>query len=242
MGSGLRRFGQQVVKEHGPDRPQVYHFLMSHLHWDHIMGFPFFAPAYIPGNTILIYGGHPTNIMEEAFQRQQSSPCFPVYWDQLGADISFIHLDVDHWYEINGFRVQIMRQAHHGSSFGYRFEKDEKSMVYSTDAEHKQHSDKETEAVINFFKDSDLVIFDAMYSLADMITIKEDWGHSSNIVGVDLCLRANVKHYCMFHHEPAFNDDMLYAILQETKRYEKLVNEGHPLKISTAYDDLVIDI
>ena len=62
-----------------------------------------------------------------------------------------------------------------------------------------------------------------MYSLADMTTIKEDWGHSSNIVGVDLCLRAKVKHYCMFHHEPAYDDETLSTILQETKRYAEIV-------------------
>ncbi|MBW2003994.1 MAG: MBL fold metallo-hydrolase [Deltaproteobacteria bacterium] len=242
MGTGLRRFAKQVVKEHGSEHPQVYHFFMSHLHWDHIMGFPFFTPAYIPGNTIRIYGGHHANEMEDAFRLQQSPPYFPVYWDQLGADITFTHLEVDRWYEINSFRVKIMRQAHQGGSFGYRFEKDGKSMIFATDAEHKQQSEKETEAVIDFFRDADFVIFDATYSLVDMITIKEDWGHSSNIVGVDLCLRAKVKHYCMFHHEPALNDEMIYTILQETKRYETLVNKGHSLKISTAYDDLVIDI
>jgi len=242
MGSGLRRFGRQVMVEHGPHHPQVYHFFMSHVHLDHIMGFPFFPPAYIPGNTILIYGGHNTDVLEDAFRRQQSSPCFPVYWDQLGADIFFTNLEVDHWYEINGFRIKLMRQAHHGASFSYRFERDGKSLVYSTDAEHKQQSEKETAAVVDFFRDADFVIFDAMYSLADMITIKEDWGHSSNIVGVDLCLRAKVKHYCMFHHEPAYNDETLSTILQETKRYEEIVHENHSLKISIAYDNLVIDI
>ena len=110
------------------------------------------------------------------------------------------------------------------------------------ETELSEENEKETAAIVAFFRDADLVIFDAMYSLADMITIKEDWGHSSNIVGVDLCLRAKVKHYCMFHHEPAFTDEMIYTIFQETKRYEKLVNKGLSLKISTAYDDLVIDI
>ena len=81
-----------------------------------------------------------------------------------------------------------------------------------------------------------------MYSLADMITIKEDWGHSSNIVGVDLCLRAKVKHYCMFHHEPAYNDETLFRILQETRRYAEIVREDSPLTISTAYDNMVIDV
>ena len=75
-----------------------------------------------------------------------------------------------------------------------------------------------------------------------MITIKEDWGHSSNIVGVDLCLRARVKHYCMFHHEPAYTDETLFSILQETRRYAELVSEDRPLKISTAYDNMTMDV
>lgn len=242
MGSGLRRFGQYVMNKHGPDQPQVFHFFMSHVHWDHIMGFPFFPPVYIPGNTIRIYGGHNIAVLEEAFHRQQSNPCFPVYWGQLGAHIVFSRLEVDRWHEINGFKIKLLRQAHHGGSFGYRFEKDGKALVYSTDAEHKQERENETLAVIDFFRNADLVIFDAMYSLADMITVKEDWGHSSNVVGVDLCLRAKVKHYCMFHHEPAYDDEMLDTILQETKRYEEIVREGNRLHVSTAYDDLVIDL
>jgi phosphoribosyl 1,2-cyclic phosphodiesterase len=242
MGSGLRHLGRRVMKEHGPAHPQGYHFFMSHLHWDHIQGFPFFPPAYIPGNKIHIYGGHSTRWMEDAFQRQQSAPCFPVYWDQMGADTDFIHLETNRWHEINGFRVRLMPQFHHGRSFGYRFEKDGKALVYSTDAEHKQLSEKETEAVTDFFRDADFVIFDAMYSMADMVTIKEDWGHSSNIIGVDLCLQAGVKHYCMFHHEPAHDDGTLSTILKETERYEEIVREGSSLRISSAYDGLVVDI
>jgi hypothetical protein len=75
-----------------------------------------------------------------------------------------------------------------------------------------------------------------------MITVKEDWGHSSNVVGVDLCLRAHVKHYCMFHHEPAYDDATLHAVLQETVRYEEIMREGVPLQVSTAYDGLVIHV
>jgi ribonuclease BN (tRNA processing enzyme) len=135
-----------------------------------------------------------------------------------------------------------MRQPHHGDSFSYRFEKDGRSLVYATDAEHKQEKEQETGAVIAFFKSADMVIFDAMYSLADMVTVREDWGHSSNIVGVDLCLRAKVRHYCMFHHEPTSDDDTLGKILQETRRYGEIVGKGYPLKISAAYDDMIIDV
>ncbi len=81
MGSGLRSLGQQIMREHGPGTPQVYNFFMSHVHWDHLMGFPFFPPAYIPGNTIRIHGCHPLAVLQEAFHRQQSDPCFPVAWE-----------------------------------------------------------------------------------------------------------------------------------------------------------------
>ena len=145
-------------------------------------------------------------------------------------------------YDINGFQVKAKRQPHHGDSYGYRFAKDGNVVVYSTDGEHKMESEVETEAMVEFYRNADLVIFDAMYSLAETITVKEDWGHSSNIVGVDLCLRAHVKHYCMFHHEPAYDDTMLYTVLQETRRYEEIVREGEALQISTAYDGLVIHV
>src|SRR5262245_6096239 len=153
MGSGLRCLGQQVMREHGPGTPQVYNFFMSHVHWDHIMGFPFFTPAYIPGNTIRIYGGHPISVMQEAFLRQQSDPCFPVHWDQLGADITLFHLEPGQWYEVNGFRVQAKLQPHHGDSYGYRFEKDGKVVVYSTDGEHQLELDEKTDAMVAFYRD-----------------------------------------------------------------------------------------
>jgi phosphoribosyl 1,2-cyclic phosphodiesterase len=240
MGSGLRCLGQQILKEHGPRRPHVYNFFMSHLHWDHIMGFPFFPPAYIPGNTLRIHGCHTG--MEEALRRQHSDPYFPVQWDQLGADIAVIQLEAGQTYEINGFRVRAKRQPHHGDSYGYRFEKDGKAVVYSTDAEHKLESETETQAMVDFYRNADLVIFDAMYSMADMVTVKEDWGHSSNTVAVDLCLRANARQLCMFHHEPVYDDEMIHTILQETMRYEEIVREDRPLKVSAAYDGMVIEV
>ncbi|MDH3599678.1 MAG: MBL fold metallo-hydrolase [Candidatus Tectomicrobia bacterium] len=240
MGSGLRCFGEQIIMDHGSDKPQVYNFFMSHVHWDHIMGFPFFPAAYIPGNTIRIHGCH--SILEDALRQQHADPCFPVQWEELGATIDFIRLESGRTYDINGFRVTPQLQPHHGDSYGYRFEKDDRAVVYSTDGEHKLTSEVETAAMVAFYQDADLVIFDAMYSLADMITIKKDWGHSSNVIGVDLCLRANVKHYCMFHHEPKYDDDTIYTVLQETIRYEEIVREGPALKISTAYDGMVIHV
>jgi ribonuclease BN (tRNA processing enzyme) len=115
-------------------------------------------------------------------------------------------------------------------------------VIYSTDAEHKLESETETQLMVDFYRNADLVIFDAMYSMADMVTIKEDWGHSSNTIGVDLCLRANAKHLCMFHHEPVYDDEMIHTVLQETIHYEEIMREGNPLRVSTAYDGLVIHV
>jgi ribonuclease BN (tRNA processing enzyme) len=165
-----------------------------------------------------------------------------VQWDQLRATIQFVHVEPGLWHEIDGFRVKAKLQPHHGDSYGYRFETGGKAVVYSTDGEHKLQSETETEAMIDFYGGADLVIFDAMYSLSDMITIREDWGHSSNVIGVDLCVRARVKHYCMFHHEPAYSDETIHTVLRETKRYEEIVREKEPLQVSTAYDGLVLQV
>lgn len=239
FGTGVRSLGQEIMKEGLiTANPVELHVFLSHLHWDHIMGLPFFTPAYVPGFKINIYGCHPK--MEEVFQRQQSAPCFPVHWDQMGADISLTRLKTDTPYDINGFRVTAKMQPHPDASFGYRFEKNGKIVVYSTDSEHKLESVEKTAAAIDFYKDADLVIFDAMYSMAEMVSVKEDWGHSSNIIGVDLCRHAGVKHFCMFHHEPIHDDETIHSILNETIRYEEIGREGDPMKVSSAYDGMEI--
>jgi hypothetical protein len=139
-------------------------------------------------------------------------------------------------------RLQAKLQPHHGDSYGYRFEMNDKVVVYSTDGEHELASEDETDAMVEFYQNADLVIFDAMYSMANMVSVKDDWGHSSNIVGVDLWLRANVKHYCMFHHQPTYDDSTIDNVLLETRRYEEIVQEGASLQVSSAYDGLVLEV
>ncbi|MFI4981797.1 MAG: MBL fold metallo-hydrolase [Nevskiales bacterium] len=240
-GSGLRAFGNAVLARHGPKTPNVFHIFMSHPHWDHIMGFPFFTPAYIPGNRLRIYGCHAG--LEDAFRRQQAPPSFPVDFDTLGADIEFIKLEPGQRYDIADLRVTPKLQLHGGDSYGYRFERAGKVMVYSTDSEHKLDSAEETESFVRFFFGADLVIFDAMYSLADAVSVKEDWGHSSNMVGVELCQLAGVRHLALFHHEPVFKDAKIAEIEAETRRLEALTRQDAPqLTISAAYDGLEIDL
>jgi phosphoribosyl 1,2-cyclic phosphodiesterase len=240
MGSGARELGNRVFAEHGPDKPHTFHVFLSHVHWDHIMGFPFFVPAYRPGNRVRIYGCH--DGLEQAFRRQHAAPSFPVEFDRLPSTVEFVRLEPGRRYDIAGLAVTAKQQAHSGDSYGYRFERGGKSVVYSTDSEHKLEDLRETEAFVAFFRDADLVIFDAMYSLADAISVKEDWGHSSNIVGVELCQMAGAKRLCLFHHEPIFDDEHLAGIWRETRRLEEITRSGAPLEILAAYDGLEIAI
>ena len=240
LGSGARELGLAAMAGYRPGVPQVFHVFLSHLHWDHIQGFPFFVPAYIPGNRIIVHGCHEG--LEEGFRRQHGAPSFPVDFSQLPSRIEFDRLTPGATTEIAGLTVRAMRQFHSGDSYAYRFERDGKSVVYSTDSEHKLDDPASARAFTDFFRDADLVIFDAMYSLADAFSIKEDWGHSSNIVGVELCQMAGVRHLCLFHHEPAHDDEKLTTIWRETERLEELTRGARPLRVTAAYDGLELRI
>jgi phosphoribosyl 1,2-cyclic phosphodiesterase len=240
LGTGARVFANRLLQRHGPDKAHAFHVFMSHLHWDHIMGFPFFAPAYLPGNRIVIYGCH--GELEQAFRRQHAAPSFPVPFERLDARIDFVTLSEDRTHDIAGWRVTPRRQDHTGDSYGYRFVRDGRSIVYSTGSEYKLDNATDTEAITAFFRDADLVIFDAMYSLADAVSVKEDWGHSSNVVGVELCQLANARHLVLFHHEPANSDEKIAAIWRETLRFEEITRRGAPLRVSAAYDGLEIQL
>jgi phosphoribosyl 1,2-cyclic phosphodiesterase len=237
LGSGARVFGNNVLATRGP-AGRRFHVFMSHLHWDHIMGFPFFMPAYLPGNHVRIYGCHDT--LEEAFRRQNAAPSFPVDFSRMGAQIEFIRLEPERDYDIAGLRVRAKRQHHGGVSYGYRIEKQDRVVVYSTDSEHKQADQHETKAFVEFFRDADLVIFDAQYSLADAVSVKEDWGHSSNVVGVELCQLARARRLCLYHHEPIFDDERIATLLAETRRLEEITRGDHRVEVLAAYDGLEI--
>ena len=238
LGSGARPFGQAALARHGPASPQSYHVFMSHVHWDHIMGLPFFAPAYIPGNRVRIYGSHPW--LEAALRRQQDQPSFPVDFSYLRADIEFVYLEPGKPRDVAGMKVTTLLQRHTGDSYGYRFEAQGRAVVYTTDSEHPLADPGETERFVAFFRKADVVIFDAMYSLADAISVRADWGHSSNVVGVELCQMARARHLCLFHHEPAFDDSDIERVLADTRRLEEITRTGEPLVVTAAYDGMEI--
>ena len=241
MGSGARPLGQSKIETFGAPNPQTYHIFISHLHWDHLMGFPFFTPMYIPGNRIIIHGCHAR--IEDAFRLQMSAPCFPVDYSEAGAKIEFDIMTPGKTQYIAGINVTPKLQLHAGDSYGYRFDSIDRSVVYSTDSEHKLDSLDEYEAFVKFFSKADLVIFDALYSLAEAVSVKADWGHSSNMVGVELCQAAKAKRLALFHHEPMHDDNQLVRLLKESRRLEEITRAGNdPLEVISAYDGLIVQL
>jgi phosphoribosyl 1,2-cyclic phosphodiesterase len=239
MGSGARAFGEHILARQA-GAPATINILMSHTHWDHIMGFPFFGPAYRRGWRIRIHGCHDT--LEKAFRLQQDPPCFPVPFSALAAKIEFVPLKPDQANEVAGVQVTPMLQVHSGDSFGFRIAAGGKTFVYTTDSEHKLEDSAMNERFVRFFRDADAVVFDAMYSLADAISVKADWGHSSNVIGVELCQLARARRLVLFHHEPANDDRALARILQETRRLEELTRAEHKLEVVAAYDGLEMEL
>lgn len=247
-GSGLRELGVHYMKTHGAEHPSTFHIFMSHLHWDHLQGFPFFSPAYIPGNRIYIHTYH--SATEDAFRQQMSQPFFPVPFDALGADIMFDLQPPCTPFTIDDFKITGTRQNHPGTSYGYRFEKNNKTVVYSSDSEHTEEAYEEDYPFLNFLKDADLLIFDAQYNLTDATFTKANWGHSSNIIGVELSARANVKCLALFHHEPTNGDATLDKFLEHTRTYSNVYHQEantspedrFPQKILLSYDGLEVEI
>ena len=241
MGSGLREFGLDAAVRCAAGHPRRYNFFLSHLHWDHIMGFPFFLPNFDADAIITIYSGH--SDAETALRRQQEEISFPVPFDYLRARFTFVTVEPGRIYEVDGVSVTAICQHHSHDSYGFRFSQGNKAVVYSTDSEHPiGDMDSESEFE-NFFANADLVICDTMYSLVESVTMKEDWGHSSNLVAVDLCHTAAAKRLALFHHEPTYSDADILRMHRETIRYEELSrDDGTVLDVLCAYDGLEVDL
>lgn len=241
MGSGLREFGIDAQRRCALGRPRTYHFLLSHLHWDHIMGFPIFGPAFDPNAVIVIHTGHED--AETALRRQQEEISFPVPFDWLRARIEFVVHRPGELFDVPGARVTMAAQAHSHASYAFRVRSAGQVVVYSTDAEYRPDAFSAESEAEAFFAGADLAICDTMYSLGDTVSVKQDWGHSSNVVAVDICRAALVKRLVLFHHEPTYTDEDIQRMHQETVRYEQLARtDRHALEVICAYDGLDVAI
>jgi phosphoribosyl 1,2-cyclic phosphodiesterase len=256
-GTGLRDFAhdcrEQAARRTRPAHAigTKYHIFLSHFHWDHVQGLPFFYPLYTPDTEVIFYGGHEK--IEEAVRAQFAQPFFPVPYEYLRAKISYRQLGPETDEIIAGLRVRICEQHHPGRSFAYRFEHQGQAIVYATDSEHKQAEVAAPDnPLVSFFSDADLLVFDAMYSLEEATYSKVDWGHSSDVMGVELAARARVKRLALFHHDPHHSDADFEKILFNMRMYAELyyqemgrrLNGGlkFPTEVLMAYDGLEVEL
>lgn len=241
-GTGIRDYALTL----DPAAGRSYHILVSHLHWDHIQGFPFFMPAYYPGNRIVFHGFHPS--IEAAIRRQMDAPWFPVPFEAMRAEIEFDVLEDGAEFQVEDVRVRTIKQQHPGDSWGYRFEREGKSIVYSSDSEHGPESRNDDYPFIRFFEGADVLIFDGQYTFEQALNEKRHWGHSDHSTAVELAARAKVRKLAVFHHEPAHSDREIEAMhrasLDHRARFNATLRADGPLfpeSVLLAYDGLEIE-
>lgn len=221
FGSGMRALGQQLMKgEFGEGRGHA-HLLLSHLHHDHIQGWPFFQPAYVEGNRFDLYAGH--GHARESLRRQQDAPFFPpASIQEMRAQVNYHQLSSDFQTIGNGnVRVATLELDHPSGAYAFRIEAGGKTLVYASDgafpAPDKGLGDP-ARPFIEFFRDADLIIIDAQFSLAESLT-KRTWGHSSAVIGVELAAHARAQKLALFHHDPNAGDGALEHLLRVGREY-----------------------
>jgi ribonuclease BN (tRNA processing enzyme) len=234
-GTGLRALGNELIKaEFGQGQGEADIFI-SHTHWDHIQGLPFFTPRYVPGNRLTFHSPHTD--LEEALVGQQASAYFPVSFSSSSADIQFHSIPTQAWTWIGNVRVYPLRMSHPGVSYGYRIEHNGQSLVYTGDSEYKRMSPDSTQDYVSFFQGADLLIFDAQYTLSDILD-KVDWGHSSPLMGAEFAYRAGVQRLLLTHHDPMADDQAVYAGLKQAQMY--LAKRGSDCQVMIASEGLEI--
>ncbi len=207
-GTGIRQLGNEMQKIGADD----FHILLTHTHWDHINGFPFFTPAYNKGLKIEILAGHLTDKggVQNVLSAQMDNPMFPVPLEAMTADITFRDFEAGSSFDLTDkVHVRTAPLNHPNGATAYRIEFDERSVVYVTDTEHIQGETDQN--VFGIIKDADLVIYDSTYTEEEFPS-KVGWGHSTWNEGVRLCQEANVKRLAIFHHEPDHYDDIMDQI------------------------------
>ncbi len=209
-GSGIRELGDDLASRSA--QPITGHLLLSHCHWDHIQGFPFFSPAYQSENRFLIHGRGPG---DDRFYRflsgQMASDYFPISFKALRADIRSSDLAATQGY-LGKVRVDHLTLEHPGGCLGYSFRLGSIKVVYMTDVElpflgpsgcadiRRAPSD-----LVEFVNGADLLIADGQYNDQEYLE-RRGWGHSSCFSTVDLAVAAGVKHLSLFHHDPTRSD------------------------------------
>jgi phosphoribosyl 1,2-cyclic phosphodiesterase len=217
-GTGIRKLGTEIGPSDAPVR-----LFFSHLHWDHIQGFPFFTPAFIPGNRIDIHavrGADDAPGIRETLAAQMTPPNFPVPLDVMRADMRFIDIPVGDTVRAGRAEVRHLTVDHPNGCVAYRVDLGRQSVVYATDLEHEEgvvNAD-----LVDFARGADLLIYDAMYTPEELHgeagPPRKGWGHSTFDAGAAVAERAGVGNLCLFHHDPSHDDTFMDALDERAKR------------------------
>jgi phosphoribosyl 1,2-cyclic phosphodiesterase len=233
-GSGIRESGIAAEKE--KLKPDHYHIFFSHFHWDHLMGLPFFAPAYDPSVKIDFYS--PKDQLEEKLRGQMLQPYFPISLDVMTAEKKFHLLNKGSIISVDNLTISCKKMNHPGESFSYLVDDGNHKILYATDTELSTADFEKTEENIAFFQNLDAIILDSQYTLGEAIE-KYNWGHSAFSLAVDFAANWGIKHLFLFHHDPTYDDRKLFNNLQSAKWYkDRLGIQG--LEISLAIEGMEI--
>ena len=212
-GTGIRSLGHKFLKA---DIKRARLFL-THTHWDHINGFPFFTPAFQKDRTFEILAGHLTGHggVQEVLAGQMMQPTFPVPLETMKAQLRFEDFTVGDTFKLEGgVRVRTAPLNHPNGATGYRIEHAGKALCYVTDTEHIVGQPDQN--VLGLIEGADLVVYDSTYTDQEFES-KIGWGHSTWQEAERLCTAANVKQLAIFHHDPDHEDDFMQGIEQEAR-------------------------
>ncbi len=216
-GSGIRLLGRELSRL--ATAPMNLDILLSHTHWDHIQGLPFFQPLNTKGNSVRIYGAAQAGVpLEEILDRQMDPVVFPVPLKALAADLKITEVSTGS-FEIDGFLVEAFRLRHPGTTLGYKLVpvKGGRTIAYVTDNELGDGGSYDVppdwrDQLVRFLGGVDTLIHDGMYSEA-MIEARAGWGHSTPEQAIALARDANCRRLVLFHHEPEHDDAAIDALV-----------------------------
>jgi phosphoribosyl 1,2-cyclic phosphodiesterase len=235
-GSGIRELANALTREMHPVTD--FHVFITHFHYDHLQGLPFFAPCYNPAATVTFYS--PIEGFEDIIVNHMKPPYFPVTMeDAMQSTYRFVRI-TDEPLRIGNGSVRWRRHKHPGGAVAYRVEEAGRACIFNTDVELEESDFRRNEANTSFFGDVDMIILDSQYTLGEAID-KHDWGHSSFSLGVDFATAWDITKLFMYHHDPLYDDRRLHKNLQAARLYAR--NLGNTtLEVYLSEEGLEVDV